>query len=120
MSMALQSAWLLSHTLQRARSRRLATEPFWHTPVARDYAAQWARRFQPRLRTAAVFARLAMHPMAAPTLLALMQAHPPLLTRAARWAGKADGFDNFSRSNDDGKHPDHPAADADQGLPTGA
>jgi flavin-dependent dehydrogenase len=135
MAMALQSAWLLSHTLQRARNNPQAAATSWQTPVAHDYAAQWARLLQPRLRTATWFAHLAMHRVAAPALMALLQTAPSLLTRAARWGGKADGFAPFdtlgtaapnhtrptpSRSNTDGNHPGHAAADTDQGLPTGA
>jgi 2-polyprenyl-6-methoxyphenol hydroxylase-like FAD-dependent oxidoreductase len=120
MTMALQSAWLLSHTLVSAR-RAPTLHPSsrtWQTPVARAYAQQWATLFQPRLRTAAVFARLAMHGGAAPVLMHLLHAQPGLLTRAARWAGKGDVFSYFSRSNDDGSHPLHTAENIDQGLPT--
>jgi flavin-dependent dehydrogenase len=120
MAMAMQSAWLLSHNLQQARSQRPSAAQAWQQPVARDYAAQWAQRFQPRLRVAAVFAHLAMHRLAAPALMALLQAHPALLTRAARWGGKADAFDYFSRSSDDGNHTEQIAADPDQGLRLGA
>jgi flavin-dependent dehydrogenase len=120
MTMALQSAWLLSQTLQRARSGPRPAAPSWQSPVARDYAAQWTQHFQPRLRTAALFAQLGMHRRAAPALMALLQASPALLTRAARWGGKADGFEKFSRSNHDGHDPGHTAADSDQRLSTGA
>jgi hypothetical protein len=139
MTMALQSAWLLSHTLQQARQQSSASQPFRHSLVAHDYAAQWAQLLKPRLRTAAVFAHLGMHRFAAPALMGLLQASPALLTRAARWSGKANGFAPFdvlaaaaqpptptpirttpTRSNDDGRHTSHIAADSDQGLPTGA
>jgi 2-polyprenyl-6-methoxyphenol hydroxylase-like FAD-dependent oxidoreductase len=92
MTMALQSAWLLSQTLVQARNDSAAPATSWQAPVARTYAAQWAQQLQPRLRTAALLAHLAMHRAAAPALLALLQARPSLLTRVARWSGKADGF----------------------------
>jgi 2-polyprenyl-6-methoxyphenol hydroxylase-like FAD-dependent oxidoreductase len=120
MTIALQSAWLLSQNLVQARNASALANPPWQSPVAHAYAAQWAQLFQPRLRTASVFAHLAMHRATVPVLMALLQAHPSLLTRAARWAGKAEGVHHFSRSNNDGNHPGHPAADPDQGLPTGA
>jgi flavin-dependent dehydrogenase len=135
MTMALQSAWLLSHSLQAARSRAQGAGRAWQSPVAGDYAAQWAQLLQPRLRTAAVFAHLAMHRAAAPALVALLQARPTLLTRAARWAGKADGFAPLDtpqpsattptrpidpRSNPDAHHAGHTANHSDQRLPTGA
>jgi 2-polyprenyl-6-methoxyphenol hydroxylase-like FAD-dependent oxidoreductase len=135
MAMALQSAWLLSQTLEAARTRASASTRAWQSPVAGDYAAQWVRHLRPRLRTASVFAHLAMHRVAAPSLLALLQARPTLLTRSARWAGKADGFAPFDRlqppaappekhidprSNHDANHAGPPAKNPDQGLPTGA
>jgi hypothetical protein len=92
MTMALQSAWLLGQTLVQARNDSAAPATSWQAPVARTYAAQWAQQLQPRLRTAALLAHLAMHRAAAPALLALLQARPSLLTRVARWSGKADGF----------------------------
>jgi flavin-dependent dehydrogenase len=127
MTLALQSAWLLCQTLVAARGPMpSAQQPGWQASVARTYAAQWARLLRPRLRTAAVFAHLAMHRATAPTLMALLGSHPALLTRAARWAGKADGWRNFSRSNDDANHPHdrdhlgHPATHPDTGVPTRA
>jgi 2-polyprenyl-6-methoxyphenol hydroxylase-like FAD-dependent oxidoreductase len=127
MTLALQSAWLLCQTLVAIRSETAATDKnAWQALAAREYAAQWALLLRPRLRTAAVFAQLAMQRLAAPALMALLQRHPALLTRAARWAGKADGWRNFSRSNDDANHPHsndhpgHPATDSDKGIPTRA
>jgi 2-polyprenyl-6-methoxyphenol hydroxylase-like FAD-dependent oxidoreductase len=92
MTMALQSAWLLSQTLVHAREHPATPTTDWQAPVARTYAAQWAQQLQPRLRTASLLAHLAMHSAAAPLLLALLQARPTLLTRVARWSGKADVF----------------------------
>jgi hypothetical protein len=60
-----------------------------------DYAEQWAALFRPRLRTAERFASLAMRPALAVGLMALLQHQPALLTRAARWSGKADCFAPF-------------------------
>jgi 2-polyprenyl-6-methoxyphenol hydroxylase-like FAD-dependent oxidoreductase len=124
MTLALQSAWLLSRCLQHARKQRQATAQAatqtWQGGVARDYAAQWAKQLQPRLRAAAVLAHLAMHAVPALALMKLAQTFPALLTRTARWAGKAEGCEIFTRSTDDGNHPGHTAADTDQRLPTGA
>jgi flavin-dependent dehydrogenase len=135
MTLALQSAWLLSQTLAVTRSQPTVSKSTWQSVVARDYAAHWKQLFQPRLKTAAVFAHLSMQSVAAPVLLHLLQACPSLLTRAARWAGKAEDFAHFEalaastapysrtnalRSNDDGNDPEHIARHIDQGLRTHA
>jgi 2-polyprenyl-6-methoxyphenol hydroxylase-like FAD-dependent oxidoreductase len=135
MTLALQSAWLLSRTLVAARSQPAAPKETWQNAVARGYAAHWVQLFQPRLRTASLFAHLSMQPVAAPVLMHLLQTFPTLLIRAAHWAGKADDFAHFealvassapyttpnaSRNNDDGNYPEHTATDIDQGLRTHA
>lgn len=86
MTMALHSAWLLCHILNAASTQL----PRWQAEAAREYAAQWAHQFQRRLRIASAFAHLAMQPLCATALAALLGTCPSLLTRAARWAGKAD------------------------------
>jgi 2-polyprenyl-6-methoxyphenol hydroxylase-like FAD-dependent oxidoreductase len=87
MSMALQSAWMLS-TLLLAADRRVGD---WQAVVARTYAIQWRRQFAPRMRLAATFAHLAMRPLTATALLALARAWPGLLTQGARHGGKTTG-----------------------------
>jgi flavin-dependent dehydrogenase len=114
-SMAMQSAWLLSARLLEASlgARRhlsggevpvLGAEdegrparPFetqcpdgfeGHAQVSRRYAADWRRHFATRLRLAAAFAHVAMRPAAAAPLMALLGRWPGLLTQGARWAGK--------------------------------
>jgi menaquinone-9 beta-reductase len=135
MTMALQSAWLLSRALVAGRNLPTASSRTWQGAVARDYAAQWAKLLQPRLRTAAVFAHLSMQPLAATALVRTLHAFPSLLTHAARWAGKAENFTHFealaasmsaytqptaSRSHTDGNHVEHAATDIDQRLRTHA
>ncbi len=87
-SMALQSAWLLCAQLLGGAQRAQSPGAHWQREVARAYTRQWRRVFGPRLRLAAVFARLAMHPRGAALLLALLRAWPGLLTRGAAWGGK--------------------------------
>lgn len=84
MSMALQSAWMLS-TLLLAADR---WDVLWQSKVARLYAEQWRRQFAPRMRLAATFAQLAMRPITSAPLLALTRAWPGLLTHGARHGGK--------------------------------
>lgn len=90
MSMAIQSAWLLSdrltaHRAQGPASRRHKTD---FESVGPAYARAWRVNFASRLRFAAVCAHLAMRPQAAAPLLPLLQRWPGILTRGARIAGK--------------------------------
>lgn len=88
MSMAIQSAWLLSDSLIAHREQMPALAvPNWST-VAPAYARAWRINFAPRLRFAAICAHLAMRPQAAAPLLHLLQRWPGLLTHGARIAGK--------------------------------
>ncbi|HEY3416184.1 MAG TPA: hypothetical protein VGM23_04790, partial [Armatimonadota bacterium] len=86
-SIALQSAWLLSRALIPGR-RRLADENFLHE-AARCYRSAWRRHFSTRIRASALFAQLAMRPLPAALLLPAFRLAPALLTSGARLAGKA-------------------------------
>ena len=88
MSMALQSAWLLCAQLRHGAPGPGLADPVWQRELARIYAAQWRLAFAPRLRLAAVFAHVAMRPVLAKPILALVQRWPALLTLLARWGGK--------------------------------
>jgi 2-polyprenyl-6-methoxyphenol hydroxylase-like FAD-dependent oxidoreductase len=99
LSMAIQSAWLLAHKL--APHRRQIADGRLQQTLLREYAHAWRRQFTPRIRVAAAFAHLAMHP-AARCALPVLQAWPQLLTHAARWSGKVRCI---------------PHAPADNGLP---
>ena len=86
-SMALQSAWLLSRQLL-ADDRRVVTSAAAQRASAARYAADWRRAFAPRLRLAALFAHAAMRRLPADLLLGLATRWPALLTEGARWGGK--------------------------------
>jgi flavin-dependent dehydrogenase len=88
MSMALQSAWLLCAQLCRVKPGQSLSDPLWQRGIARVYAAQWRAAFAARLRLAAVLAHVAMRPMLATRMLALVQRWPELLTLCADWGGK--------------------------------
>jgi len=88
MSMALQSAWLLCAQLLHAKPGQGLADTVWQREQLRRYAAQWRLAFAPRLRFAAVLAHVAMRPMLAKPMLALLQRWPGLLTLGAAWAGK--------------------------------
>ena len=83
MSMALQSAWLLSQYLL-ARGKPNGAGMAQQRHVASRYVAHWRRQFGPRLLFAAGFAHLAMRPHAAAPLVGLAQAWPGMLTLGAR------------------------------------
>jgi len=83
MSMALQSAWLLSrYLLDGGKPNRAAMAQ--QREVARRYVANWRRQFEPRLLFAAGFAHLAMRPCTTSPLVGLAQAWPGMLTLGAR------------------------------------
>lgn len=90
MSMAIQSAWLLSDQLiaHRAHATASAGKRSDWSSLGLDYTRAWRAHFAPRLRFAAVCAHLAMRPQMAAPLLPLLQRWPTLLTQGARIAGK--------------------------------
>jgi flavin-dependent dehydrogenase len=86
-SMAMQSAWLLSRHLiaagPHAAGNSLAAE------VGASYASDWRRQFALRLRSSIVFAGLLMRPGAGPMISPIVRGFPGLLTFGAQMAGKA-------------------------------
>jgi menaquinone-9 beta-reductase len=79
-SMAMQSAWLLTDRLNAASDER---------SVTRDYARAWRQGFAPRLRAAAVIAHWAMRPRLVTATLPFLQSWPKLLTFGAWLSGKS-------------------------------
>ncbi len=85
-SMAMQSAWLLARALVQYRDDCLSGRS--QMRAGRSYAGAWRRAFSGRIRAAALFAKMAMHPKA--EIAAEMAARlPHLLTFGARLSGKA-------------------------------
>ena len=87
--MALHSAKLAAAHLSRLGPGRLDASRL--RAANRAYAADWRAAFRSRLRYAAWYAHMAMRPPFARPLDDLLRATPSLMTRAARWAGKARG-----------------------------
>jgi flavin-dependent dehydrogenase len=85
-SMALQSAWLLTALLDANRAELLDGRA--QSSVGKAYARAWRRAFAARVRWAAALAHLAMRPAAARPLLPLLKRWPELLTAAAVLGGK--------------------------------
>jgi 2-polyprenyl-6-methoxyphenol hydroxylase-like FAD-dependent oxidoreductase len=75
-SMAMQSAFLLCDRL------------LGRTSTSSDYAATWRRAFAGRMRWAALYAHIAMHPLANRAVLPLLKRWPRLLSISARLGGK--------------------------------
>lgn len=88
MSMALQSAWLLCARLLSPQPDQVAHSAAWQTRIAREYATDWRRLFQNRMRLASLFAHAAMRPTLAAPLLTMAQRWPALLTWGAIHGGK--------------------------------
>lgn len=88
MSMALQSAALLSAHLLDRDAPSAPPDAVVQAALQRGYVSAWRREFAPRLHLAAVFAHLAMRPRHAAVLMKLARLWPGLLTQGARWGGK--------------------------------
>jgi 2-polyprenyl-6-methoxyphenol hydroxylase-like FAD-dependent oxidoreductase len=91
MSMALQSAWLLSAELlgvNGADRRQTINNTVSQKAARRRYAANWHRRFAPRIRLASAFAHASMDQRGANVLLMLLKAWPGFLPLGATWVGK--------------------------------
>lgn len=86
MSMALQSAWLLTRVLTEQRHR--LADPVSHRQVQHIYAQRWHACFAQRIRLAAMLAHASMRPGAIRFALPVLQHWPGLLTAAARYSGK--------------------------------
>jgi flavin-dependent dehydrogenase len=87
-SMAMQSAWLLSQNfieMQASDLTDLDLQKIGHT-----YDRAWLRAFRLRIRAAEVFARLALTPQTHMFLLPLVRAFPSFLTLGARMGGIVD------------------------------
>lgn len=85
-SMALQSSAILVNSLTRHSVAKLDAR--CAADLQRVYAAAWIGAFASRTRLAAAYAHAAMRPACADPLRALLRRWPPLLTEAARLAGK--------------------------------
>lgn len=88
MSLALQSAALLSSLLLGAGGSGRAPHGLSQGALQRRYEAEWRRAFLPLIRWAAGFAQVAMRPAGAQVLIGLAGLWPALLSRTALWESK--------------------------------
>lgn len=86
-SMAMQSAWLLTRRL--TRWRQLDGDPRSLPEVGGAYARAWRGAFVPRLTASVALAQWAMRTSTLGASLPLVRRWPRLLTWGARWSGKA-------------------------------
>ncbi len=86
-SMAMQSAWLLTERVKNRRNE-LAI-PAAMTQIANSYSAAWRRAFAPRIFAAAAIAQWASRPRLLQAAGPLLRAFPRLLTWGARLSGKS-------------------------------
>jgi 2-polyprenyl-6-methoxyphenol hydroxylase-like FAD-dependent oxidoreductase len=86
-NMALQSAFLLTRELVQQPVRAIGADRY--RQIQGDYGHAWRSACAQRLRLAAGYAHLAMLPAPSAAATALLLRWPRMLTRAARWAGKA-------------------------------
>ena len=86
-TMAMQSAWLLSERLTARQKEVLAGESL--DEVGRDYTGAWRRSFASRIHASSVLAHWAMRPTATALMLPILQLLPSALAWGARWSGKA-------------------------------
>jgi menaquinone-9 beta-reductase len=87
MSMALQSAFLLTGYLIKQPAR--AIDVSRALEIHQAYRSAWRSAFAPRLRLAAIFAHIAMRPALSRPVTRLLGNCPEVLTAAALFAGKA-------------------------------
>ena len=91
-SMAIQSACLLCEQLiaRQDTLRRAAFPSDVLASIRHEYAAAWRRNLLRRLHVAALFAHLFMRPLCTRLAADILERVPQLLTRGARWSGKAE------------------------------
>lgn len=90
-SMAIQSAFLLSEQLNAWRARG---DPTFSNQALKsmrhNYEIAWRNNFSRRIRLAAIFAHLFMRPLTSHIVTRWLERFPRLLTEGARWSGKAE------------------------------
>jgi len=85
-SMAIQSAWLLSQILLEHQKEIQSGKNI--TDAGLDYTQQWNAYFANRIYAAAVFAQLTMRPSTMSLILPILKQFPSILTFGAKLSGK--------------------------------
>jgi flavin-dependent dehydrogenase len=87
-SMAMQSAWLLCRRLIQSQDKMAVRDAV--AEIGREYAKEWKTTFWMRIRAAAVFANILIHPNRAGLVLPILKRFPAVLTWGARLSGKTN------------------------------
>jgi len=88
-SMAIQSAWLLSGALERHAAALRSPDPEAALEAAgRDYSRRWWRAFAPRIHAAGAFARIALNTPLVGAMRRVVALFPQALTAGAYLSGK--------------------------------
>lgn len=95
-SMAMQSAWLLTKCLVSEKRSLVRNSDL--TAVGRAYANEWHKAFGLRIRAANLFAQLAMSPGASTICKPILRQMPQLVTLGAKLSGKSKGLERLSCS----------------------
>ena len=86
-SMAMQSAWLLTERIKHRRGD--LKSPAAMSPIANSYSVAWRYAFAPRIYAAAAIAQWASRPRLVLAAGPLLRTFPRLLTWGARLSGKS-------------------------------
>jgi flavin-dependent dehydrogenase len=87
-SMAMQSAWLLSSALTKRRPSALTDSDL--EQIGREFRRAWLKAFRVRIRAAELFAKMCLIQRTHLLLLPLIRTFPQILTLGARLGGIAD------------------------------
>lgn len=85
-SMAMQSAWLLSKNLLLHQNKLHSEKTL--PMIGKKYTKQWHSYFSKRIHVAAFFAQLAMRPKITNIILPMLKRFPSIITIGANWSGK--------------------------------
>lgn len=85
-SMAMQSAWILSQILLLHQNEILSGHH--HIAIGKYYTKLWNKHFASRIYAASMFAQIAMRPWASNRILPILKLFPGILTFGAKLSGK--------------------------------
>lgn len=85
-SMAIQSAWMLSNILIAYKE----ASKLWIDRAGKEYKNQWKRAFSRRIQAATLFAKFASSQSAVKLLLPFIKRYPEVLSLGVKLSGKTD------------------------------
>ncbi|AHE67600.1 NAD(P)/FAD-dependent oxidoreductase [Legionella oakridgensis] len=85
-SMAMQSAWLLSHILVGQQKKIITASGL--NKAGREYSERWYQHFATRIHAAGLFSQVAMRPWTQAIMIQFIKYFPKILTYGAKLSGK--------------------------------